>query len=81
MLGRVRLIFFILATFFGFLGSIFPAHAYIDPGSGSLILQGFAAIGLGVLFYFRKYYRTIMEKLGLGSKLKHKLQKTDDIDP
>lgn len=32
----------------------FPAHAYVDFGSGSLLLQFLAAIGVGVLFYFRQ---------------------------
>ena len=31
-----------------------PAHAYIDPGTGALILQIIAGIGVGIMFYFRK---------------------------
>ena len=30
------------------------AFAYVDPGSGTFILQLIAAIGVGALFYFRQ---------------------------
>lgn len=32
-----------------------PAYAYVDPGSGTLILQILAAAGVGALFYFRQF--------------------------
>ncbi len=38
--------------FFLVVASASPAHAYIDPGSGTFILQVLAAIGAGALFYF-----------------------------
>ena len=31
-----------------------PAYAYIDPASGSFLLQILVAIGLGAAFYFRR---------------------------
>ena len=31
-----------------------PAHAYVDPGSGSLLLQALAAVGVGLLFYISR---------------------------
>jgi hypothetical protein len=31
------------------------AHAYIDPGSGTLLLQMLAASIVGALFYFRAF--------------------------
>lgn len=35
------------------LGS-FPAYAYVDPGSGTLLIQMLIAGAVGVTFYFRK---------------------------
>ena len=37
-----------------------PAHAYVDPGSGTLILQILAAAGVGALFYFRQFRDKVM---------------------
>jgi hypothetical protein len=34
------------------------AHAYLDPGTGSVILQVVAAGVLGALFTFKSYIRT-----------------------
>jgi len=31
-----------------------PAHAYIDPGAGSMVLQMLAALGVGLIFYVGK---------------------------
>ncbi len=31
-----------------------PAAAYIDPGSGALLWQALAAVGIGLLFYIRR---------------------------
>ncbi len=36
------------------LGAIAPAAAYIDPGTGSMLLQMFAAGVAGAIFYFRE---------------------------
>ena len=32
-----------------------PALAYVDPGSGSLIIQMLVAGAVGVMFYFRQF--------------------------
>ena len=34
-----------------------PAHAYIDPGTGSLILQGLVAFFVGAAFTLKTFYR------------------------
>lgn len=31
-----------------------PAHAYIDPGTGSMLLQVMGALVAGAIFYFRE---------------------------
>lgn len=41
------------------------AHAYIDPGSGALVLQAIIAGVVGAAFYFRDKILLIAEKLGL----------------
>lgn len=42
-----------------YLGSAAPAHAYIDPGSGTFILQLLAAMAVGTLFYVRQIVNQI----------------------
>ena len=37
-----------------------PAYAYVDPGSGTLILQLLAAAGVGAIFYFRQFRDKVM---------------------
>jgi hypothetical protein len=41
-----------------FLGLAFcferPAYAYVDPGSGLLVIQSLSAIVTGIVFYFRR---------------------------
>jgi hypothetical protein len=32
-----------------------PALAYVDPGSGTLIIQLLVAAGVGAMFYFRQF--------------------------
>jgi len=34
-----------------------PAHAYIDPGTGSLILQGLVAMFVGAAFTLKTFFR------------------------
>lgn len=54
MLNTLKLLKLLL--FFEIVTLIFsqPAHAYIDPGTGALILQVLAGIGVGFMFYYRK---------------------------
>lgn len=33
-----------------------PAYAYLDPGTGSMILQGVLAAVLGSLFFIKSYW-------------------------
>jgi len=37
-----------------------PAYAYIDPGSGSLILQTVLGIAFGVLYATKVYWRQVL---------------------
>jgi len=44
------------------------AHAYLDPVTGSFLMQGILAgvIALGVTF--RKFWRRVLERIGVASR-------------
>jgi hypothetical protein len=45
-------------TFFMVAGALAPAHAYLDPGSGTMLLQAIiAAVGGGAAIVFTKFAR------------------------
>lgn len=43
-----------------FLGFAAPAHAYVDPGTGSMLVQMAIAGVAGALFYFRQMRLAVM---------------------
>ena len=45
-----------------------PAHAYLDPGTGSLILQGLVAGISAVLVAGQLYWTRLLNRLGIGGK-------------
>lgn len=55
-------------------GELFSSKAYLDPGSGSFILQLLLATLLGLGFMFKGYWRKL---LGL---FKRKSDEKDDIE-
>ena len=63
-----------LVLLLGVMVLIFPtrAHAYLDPGTGSYILQIVAAAIFGSLFFLKTFWRQIKEfvekLLGKGKK-------------
>ena len=40
-----------------------PAHAYVDPGTGSVVLQMVIAGALGAAFTLKRFWRKIVERL------------------
>jgi len=40
-----------------------PAHAYVDPGSGAMVWQLLAAAAIGSLFYVRKVFTWVRDRL------------------
>jgi hypothetical protein len=44
-----------------------PAHAYVDPGSGSMLWQLAAATVIGSLFYVRRAFAWVRDRLALRS--------------
>ncbi len=43
-----------------------PAHAYLDPGTGSMLLQGLIAAVAGVMVTARMYWHKIKGFFGRG---------------
>jgi hypothetical protein len=41
-----------------------PAHAYLDPGSGSLLLQTLIAGALAGMYAVKRFWRKIREAVG-----------------
>ena len=51
--------FFVTACLF--LASTAPAYAYIDPGTGSYLLQIIAAVVLASIFVIKSFWKSIKE--------------------
>ena len=55
---NLKVLIGLIAALFLIFGAIQPAHAYLDPGSGSAILQGiiagFVAIGVVAKLYWHR---------------------------
>lgn len=60
-----------------FIGLVGPAYAYVDPGSGSLLLQILIAFAVGFMFYLRKFRQKVAEFLNLGGRK----TKNRDVEP
>lgn len=54
-----------------------PAYAYLDPGTGSVLLQGFIGAIAGAFVIIRVYWHKILRFLGLRKDLD---KKQDDED-
>lgn len=56
-----------------------PAHAYLDPGTGSYLIQIFVATLFGSLFFLKSIIRKISEFISSHSKKEPSLN-TDPAD-
>ncbi|MGB7116481.1 MAG: hypothetical protein WBD56_10080 [Anaerolineales bacterium] len=56
----------------GLNSALIKEHAYLDPGSGSFILQLILAALLGSLFMFKSYWKKIINFLRGKSDNEHK---------
>lgn len=54
---QFRLLFFSISSFFVFFAWAEEAHAYIDPGAGSILLQMLLAGLLGTVFTVKMYWK------------------------
>ena len=57
-----------------------PAMAYVDPGSGSMIIQLIIAASVGAVFYFRQVRDKIKSILFGDEKINKKTDVTADTD-
>lgn len=64
MTGRLIFVIFLMAT----VGGIKPAHAYLDPGTGSLILQVLLGGIAGALVVGRLYWQKVKALFGIKSR-------------
>ncbi len=58
-----------------------PAMAYVDPGSGSMIIQLLIAASVGAVFYFRQVRDKIKSILFGDEKVHKKTDPANDTDP
>ncbi len=60
-----------------------PAYAYLDPGSGSIILQGILAAIAGILATIKLYWRKLKNfcRRCLGKPVEEEPKKKDDDNP
>ena len=61
-----------------FVASIVPAHAYLDPGTGSILLQGLIAAVAGGLVTLKLYWYKIRSFFSRGEQRKAATDKKDD---
>ncbi len=54
------------------------AYAYIDPGTGSFMLQGLIAAVLGGFYSIKIYYHRIKSFIFKGKSSEAKIESTDD---
>jgi len=72
----------------GFIGSLTflmllvpcTAHAYLDPGTGTAILQGLLAAIAAVIIVVKIYWRRLLDLLGRGKKKQAAQLDSDDTD-
>ncbi len=56
-----------------------PAWAYVDPGTGAMLLQMMAAVFAGALFYFRSFWKRVAAWFGSGRQAQK--NSTGDTQP
>lgn len=57
---------------------VMPAHAYLDPGTGSAILQGLLAVVAMVIIAVKIYWQKILVLLGIRKKIHMSERESDE---
>ncbi|HIF10156.1 MAG TPA: hypothetical protein EYQ81_10165 [Sneathiellales bacterium] len=57
-----------------------PAHAYLDPGTGSMILQALATAGIGAMLYFAWFWKKIRNFFGGDTASKDAVPDNEETD-
>ncbi len=65
-----KIVIIFLVVIMTTIATVSDALAYIDPGSGSLLIQLFIAILVSVLFWFRKYFSLLISLFFHRKKMK-----------
>jgi len=58
-----------------------PAHAYLDPGSGSMILQLLLGGVAGLLIIAKLYWRRFLATFGIGNRKDAASAGNDTVPP
>ena len=69
--------YFLLSISVLVLGST-PAYAYLDPATGSMILQAIATIGIGAMLYLAWFWKKI--KGLFGGSADSKAVRSDEVE-
>ena len=77
MMNRSLLVFFLTLLLF-FISN--PAHAYLDPGSMSLVIQAILATLAGAALTWKHWYWRLLEFFGI-KKQKRKSESRDRKSP
>jgi len=77
MQNITKLATFVAMAFGLVLASAQPAYAYIDPGSGSFVLQVLGMSIVSGLFFFRQFFYTAIDRL---KSLRDKLTGRPPVD-
>ena len=67
----MRCLFYFVVLMLGALACPVTARAYIDPGVGSLLLQGLAAAGISALLFWRMILQKIRSFFSGHNKREH----------
>lgn len=65
-LTSTSMYFLALAAFF-----CIPAQAYVDPGTGGLLLQGLIAISVGIVFHVLRFFGIVKPKKSNNNQINH----------
>lgn len=58
-----------------------PAHAYVDPGTGSFVLQLLLALFFGIAFTVRRFWRGLLRSLGKSAGEDERSDRDAPVDP
>ena len=58
-----------------------PLIAYLDPGTGSMIVQVIVGLAVGALYAIKSYWYKILSFFGIGSSSDHDLNDVKGSEP
>jgi len=73
----MKRIFVYIVSIYFLLLFVNPAYAYLDPGSGSMVLQILLGVVAGVVVFFKFFWRRMLALFGYGRKEKDNPEQLD----